>query len=172
MQYMYYYETPLGKIGIAEENGAVTHLWFPESPPPALHADIWETPVLKRAAKQLTGYFAGGKHAFTIPLAPGGTEFMQQVWTELGKIPYGETRTYKEIASALGRKNASRAVGLANNKNSVPLLIPCHRVIGSPKKSRSTATGSITTTQLTGYSGGLDRKKKLLELENPDLVIR
>ncbi|MCZ0861342.1 methylated-DNA--[protein]-cysteine S-methyltransferase [Methanocorpusculum sp. MG] len=151
MRYMFYYQTPIGNIGIAEENGAVTNLWFPGFPPPVV-ADLWETPVLKRAGKQLTGYFAGGRHPFTIPLAPEGTAFMQEVWAQLQKIPYGETRTYQEIAVAIGKKNGARAVGMANNKNPIPILIPCHRVIGRNGK-------------LTGYRGGLAVKEKLLRCE-------
>lgn len=151
MRYMYYYQTPLGKISIAEENGAITNLWFPGTPPP-VEADLWETAVLKRAGKQLTGYFAGGTHAFTVPLAPEGTEFMKSVWDQLQTIPYGTTQTYQEIAVVLGKKNGARSVGLANNKNPVPILIPCHRVIGKNGK-------------LTGYRGGVGIKQKLLELE-------
>lgn len=151
MRYMYYYQTPIGKIGIAEENGAITNLWFPTEPLPVT-ADLWETPVLKRAAKQLTGYFVGGRHPFTVPLAPQGTAFMQSVWAELQKIPYDETRTYGEIVRALGRPNGARVVGMANNRNPVPILIPCHRVIGRNGK-------------LTGYRGGIAVKEKLLTLE-------
>ncbi|MDV0440881.1 methylated-DNA--[protein]-cysteine S-methyltransferase [Methanorbis furvi] len=151
MRRMYYYQTPIGKIGMAEEDGFITNLWFPGTPAP-IDADLWETPVLKRAAKQLGGYFAGGKHPFTIPLAPKGTEFMQSVWAELQKIPCGTTVSYQEIAERIGKKNAARAVGLANNKNPIPILIPCHRVIGK-------------NGQLTGYRGGLAMKQKLLDLE-------
>jgi len=105
-----------------------------------------------KTASELKEYFSGRRKSFDIPLAPQGTQFQRNVWDALCQIPYGETRTYKEIAKAIGKPNASRAVGMANNKNSILLLIPCHRVIGS--------NGS-----LVGYAGGIDIKEKLLQLE-------
>ncbi|MBQ5703191.1 MAG: methylated-DNA--[Peptococcaceae bacterium] len=101
---------------------------------------------------QLEEYFAGLRAAFSLPLAPEGTDFQKAVWRELENIPYGETRTYGQIARALGNPKTSRAVGMANHKNPVAIMIPCHRVIG--------ADGS-----LTGYAGGLDIKETLLRLE-------
>ena len=109
--------------------------------------------LLKEAARQLEGYFSGDLRDFSLPLHPEGTAFMKQVWTILCGIPYGKTSTYGEIAAKTGSFGAARAVGLANNRNPIPIIIPCHRVIG--------ADGS-----LTGYRGGLELKKKLLELEN------
>jgi len=114
-------------------------------------------PVLRQAVEQLTAYFARELRTFDLPLAPRGSEFQVQVWKQLVEIPYGETTSYGEIARRLGHTNAaSRAVGLANGRNPIPIVIPCHRVIG--------ANGS-----LTGYAGGLDRKQQLLEIEQDAL---
>ena len=115
-------------------------------------ATCQDTPLLLEAKRQLEEYFAGLRAAFSLPLAPEGTDFQKAVWRELENIPYGETRTYGQIARALGNPKASRAVGMANHKNPVAIMIPCHRVIG--------ADGS-----LTGYAGGLDIKETLLRLE-------
>ena len=104
------------------------------------------------AARQLQEYFAGCRREFSLPLAPRGTEFQRQVWYALEGIPYGETRTYGEIARAIGKPKACRAVGMANHRNPLSILVPCHRVVG--------ADGS-----LTGYGGGLEAKQFLLELE-------
>ncbi|HRC84169.1 MAG TPA: methylated-DNA--[protein]-cysteine S-methyltransferase [Thermoanaerobaculia bacterium] len=103
--------------------------------------------------QQLEEYFAGKRHEFDLRLAPLGTPFQQQVWQALTRIPYGETRSYGEIAREIGWPNASRAVGAANGANPIPIVVPCHRVIG--------ANGS-----LTGFGGGLDVKKALLDLES------
>ena len=108
--------------------------------------------LLRRAARELEEYFAGERRDFTLPLAPAGTPFQQRVWRALEAIPYGETRTYAQIAAAVGNPRAVRAVGGANHRNPLPVVIPCHRVIG--------ADGS-----LTGYAGGLERKTLLLGLE-------
>ncbi|MEU8030595.1 methylated-DNA--[protein]-cysteine S-methyltransferase [Streptomyces sp. NPDC049099] len=112
-----------------------------------------DTPaVFAEAGEQLAAYFAGELTEFTVELALGGTPFQRSVWAQLTRIPYGETRTYGELADALGSPGASRAVGLANGRNPVGIIVPCHRVIGSD--------GS-----LTGYGGGLDRKRRLLDFE-------
>lgn len=108
--------------------------------------------LLWQAAAELGEYFAGHRRDFTLPLAPRGTEFQQRVWSELRRISYGETRSYGEIARAIGQPRACRAVGMANNRNPIAILIPCHRVIGRD--------GS-----LTGYAAGLTVKQQLLELE-------
>lgn len=108
--------------------------------------------VLEHGKEQLTAYFSGKTTAFDLPLQPEGTEFQQKVWAELLKIPYGETITYLELAVRLGDPKAVRAVGTANGRNPLAILIPCHRVIGAGNK-------------LTGYAGGIGRKKFLLELE-------
>jgi methylated-DNA-[protein]-cysteine S-methyltransferase len=104
------------------------------------------------AKRQLTAYFEGKLTQFDLPLAPDGTEFQQRVWAELQNIPFGETISYGELARRIGNPNASRAVGLANGRNPLSIIIPCHRVIGANGK-------------LTGYSGGLSRKERLLQLE-------
>ena len=109
-------------------------------------------PLLLEAAAQLRAYFAGELREFDLPLAPRGTVFQRQVWTAVSAIPYGSTATYAEIAAAIGRPSACRAVGAANGRNPLPLIVPCHRVIG--------AAGA-----LTGYGGGLERKRSLLDLE-------
>jgi len=107
---------------------------------------------LKPAVDQLEAYFCGALSSFDVPLAPEGTEFQHQVWAALLQVPFGETRTYGQIAKAIGQPKAARAVGLANNQNPLPILVPCHRVVG--------AKGA-----LTGYGGGLQRKKWLLQHE-------
>lgn len=103
--------------------------------------------------KEIMEYLNGERISFDFPYELEGTDFQKKVWKELTRIPYGETRTYKEIASAIGNKNASRAVGMANNKNPLMIVVPCHRVIGSDGK-------------LVGYAGGIDMKKDLLDLES------
>ena len=125
----------------------------------AAHAEAvpdakWEPSLLelKPVVDQLDGYFCGTRTRFNLPLDLTGTEFQLKVWRALCGIPYGATRSYGQIAKALGQPGAARAVGLANNHNPVPIIVPCHRVIG--------ADGS-----LTGYAGGLPRKRKLLDLE-------
>lgn len=108
--------------------------------------------VLRAACEQLTDYFAGRRQVFDLPLKPLGSEFQVRVWAELSRIPFGETMSYGELATRLGDKGASRAVGLANNRNPIPIIIPCHRVIG--------ADGSMV-----GFGGGLERKQWLLRHE-------
>ncbi|MDS1030881.1 methylated-DNA--[protein]-cysteine S-methyltransferase [Bacillota bacterium LX-D] len=151
MKYIFFYKTEIGKIGIAENRNAISNLYFPKEQIPQ-DAVIYETEILKEAGNQLQSYLSGGLKNFTLPLAPVGTEFMLCVWESLRSIPYGKTRSYQEIAQSLGNKKASRAVGLANNRNPIPIFIPCHRVIGANGK-------------LTGYRGGLQIKTQLLELE-------
>lgn len=107
---------------------------------------------VKKIKSQLDEYFAGKRTVFSIDYMLKGTDFQLKVWDALSKIPYGETRSYKEVATKVGNPKAARAIGMANNKNPISIIIPCHRVIGSNKK-------------LTGYAGGLDMKKGLLELE-------
>lgn len=147
MKKIFYYYTYAGRIGIAEEDGAITHLIFSER-----DWTVEETDLIKETKRQLDEYFAGKRKEFDIPTRLEGTEFQKRVWEELRKIPYGKTVTYKDIAEAVGCPKGFRAVGLANNRNPISIIYPCHRVIGS--------NGS-----LTGYGGGLDVKEKLLELE-------
>ena len=151
MKSIFFYETAIGKIGIAENGNAITNLYFHGEDVPE-DAVVNETELLKEAGSQLQSYLAGERKDFTLPLAPAGTEFMLRVWDALRAIPYGETRSYREIAQNIGNHKASRAVGLANNRNPIPIFIPCHRVIGKNGK-------------LTGYRSGLETKEYLLELE-------
>lgn len=155
---VYFYKGAIGHYGLREIDGALTNLWFNCRNLDDLmgmsidSGEVVETPLLREAKKQLDAYFAGKLKAFSLPMAPVGTPFRQLVWGQLSLIPYGETRTYGEIAALVGNPKASRAVGMANNHNPLPVFIPCHRVIG--------ANGT-----LTGYAGGLDIKSKLLCLE-------
>ena len=151
MKYLFYYETPVGKTGIAEEDGAVTDLFFEGETAPT-DAEIKETTVLKETYRQLDEYFREQRKEFHVPLKLKGTEFQKRDWAELLKIPYGETRSYGEIAKALGIPKGARAVGLANNRNPISIIVPCHRVIGFDGK-------------LVGYGGGLHIKEALLKLE-------
>lgn len=146
-----FYQTDIGAIGIAENRGLITNIFFENEQIPRNNI-IFETDILKEAARQLQDYLAGKLREFDLPLAPSGTEFMLRVWKSLLSIPYGETRSYQEIAQSVGNIKASRAVGHACNRNPIPIVIPCHRVIGANGK-------------LTGFGGGLDIKSHLLELE-------
>ncbi len=149
---VFYYQTKLGNIGIAEMEGKITHLFFDNETFPKKEYEEKESPILAEAGKQLKEYFMGKRTEFNLPLAPSGTEFMQRVWKALQTIPYGETRSYKQIAELAGNSKACRAVGMANNRNPIVIIIPCHRVIG--------ANGD-----LVGYGSGLDKKTFLLDLE-------
>lgn len=144
------YHSPVGDLQLEYENGAVTAL-------KTVKADVQSAGAPDALAEtvfsQLNEYFAGTRTAFNFPCAPQGTPFQQKVWAALREIPYGETRSYKQIAEAIGRPKACRAVGMANNRNPIIIVIPCHRVIG--------ADGS-----LTGYGGGLEMKRALLDLES------
>lgn len=157
MKNIFYYDTVIGCIGIAEQDNCITNVVFEADVIPAKSQGngelvVHETQLIREAAQQLNEYLKGERQLFSLPLAPEGTPFMKKVWDSLCRIPYGESRSYKQIAGDVGNSKASRAVGLANNRNPIPLIIPCHRVIGSNGK-------------LTGYRGGLDLKQKLLELE-------
>lgn len=181
MNYTYFYKTNIGRIGITENGTAITSVFFCDDnlqdtdclanasrlQDTARFLDtsrlqdtsclnettcIKETPLLQEAATQLSEYFAGNRTAFNIPMSPTGTAFQKKVWQVLQTIPYGETWSYKKVAMAIGNPNASRAVGMANNKNPIAIIVPCHRVIGANGK-------------LVGYAGGLDIKSHLLQLE-------
>lgn len=143
-------ETPVGEMWLAQQGDALAELRLPGERAP--EGEIGQTPLLLEAARQLREYFEGTRAAFELPLNPEGTAFQKAVWAELMKIPAGETRTYGDIARAIKKPNASRAVGSANHHNPLPVFIPCHRVIGS---------GGA----LVGYGGGLPLKRELLELE-------
>ena len=157
MKYYYTYQTTMGKFLIASNEYAITNLYFEKDPivagqhfPEGYHYQ--ETELLFVSYVQLCEYFAGNRKEFQLPIMLQGTDFMKSVWTAIAQIPYGETRTYSEIARAIGKPGAARAVGLANNRNPVPIFCPCHRVIGVGGK-------------LVGYRGGIAFKRKLLELE-------
>ena len=143
----YRINSPIGLLTLAEENDALTAIIFGST-----EHETGKSALLTETAKQLEAYFGGRLKHFDIPLAPRGTEFQQKVWQQLLTIPYGKTATYGEIAAQCGNPKACRAVGGANNKNPIPIIIPCHRVIGASNK-------------LVGYAGGLDIKQKLLDIE-------
>jgi len=143
------YETGWGKVVITADDEAVTAIRFGE---PAAVTEYGQSALADRAAQQLEEYFAGERIEFTAPLNPRGTEFQKRVWAALREIPYGQTRSYRQIAERIGCPSACRAVGLANAKNPIWIMIPCHRVVGSD--------GS-----LTGYAGGLPLKQRLLDIE-------
>ena len=149
MEKIFFYDTPVGKLCIGEEQGCITRVTWSKIPGEYV---LEETEGILACKNQLEEYFAGERRAFDLPLAPKGTAFQQKVWRALTEIPYGETRTYGEIAAAIGNPKAARAVGMANNKNPIGILIPCHRVIGADGK-------------LVGYAGGMEKKAFLLELE-------
>jgi len=151
MKKYYFYDYPLCRLGIAEEDGAICRVFFDMGKTPA-DFEYGETPLIKKAAKQLDEYFNGKRKVFELPLNPQGTAFQVKVWKALQKIPCGKTRSYGEIARMAGNPKASRAVGMANNRNPIVIIIPCHRVIGH--------NGS-----LTGFGGGLELKRQLLDLE-------
>ena len=146
--------SPIGPLTLVAVDGALVGLRMAEhrhAPAPGSD-EVPDDAAFVDVAAQLTAYFAGGLDAFDVPLALGGTPFQQLVWTTLAEIPYGSTTTYGELAASIGQPGAARAVGLANGRNPVSIIVPCHRVVG--------ADGS-----LTGYGGGTQRKRFLLELE-------
>ncbi|WP_434797555.1 methylated-DNA--[protein]-cysteine S-methyltransferase [Terrisporobacter vanillatitrophus] len=153
MNNIFFYETEIGIIGIRENNKSITDIFFSKVD---TNDNIEETDLIKECFKQLKEYLEGNRRKFDLPLEARGTEFQKKVWNELLKIPYGETKSYKDIAIAIGNEKACRAIGMANNKNHIPIIIPCHRVIGSNGK-------------LVGYAGGLNVKEKLLNIENLDV---
>ena len=144
----YYYNSPIGTLYIAEKNGKISNISFADN----LNCELEKTPLINSAIKQLDEYFAQKRKTFDLPLCIEGTEFQKSVYNALLKIEYGKTATYSDIANLISNPNATRAVGNANNKNKILIVIPCHRVIGKNKT-------------LTGYSGGLEKKQYLLNLE-------
>ena len=153
MKYCYTFSHKYCNLFIAEENEAICRIIF-QSNKTKITKDFkhCETPLIKKASKQLNEYFNGKRKVFDLPLVLHGTDFQIKVLKALQTIPYGETLSYGQLAAAIGNPKASRAVGMANNRNPIPVIIPCHRVIGSNGK-------------LTGYAGGLELKQKLLDLE-------
>ena len=147
-------ESPAGPLIIAADDTGLRHIEFHQNRHPADRAD-WrggDNDVLQAAEAQLDEYFAGTRTSFELPLAPQGTPFQLEVWQELARIPYGATISYAELAQRVGKPAATRAVGAANGRNPLPIVLPCHRVIG--------ADGA-----LTGFGGGLPVKQILLRLE-------
>lgn len=149
MKYCFSYNTMLGIIEICADEKAILNLSFGKA---VVNAAVAETPLILEAYRQLAEYLNGARKSFDLPLNLQGTAFQKSVWKVLQAIPYGQIKTYRKIAEEIGYPKAARAVGIANNKNPLPIFIPCHRVIG--------ANGS-----LTGYLGGLAVKQTLLDLE-------
>lgn len=151
-------ESPLGPLLLVADDSGLRQIEFVNGRGKAQPESSWkkDPAPLEETVRQLRAYFAGDLEAFDLPLAPEGTPFQLEVWRRLCDIPYGETISYGELARRIGNPKASRAVGLANGSNPIPIVIPCHRVIGSNGK-------------LTGYGGGLPIKEKLLALERRQL---
>lgn len=148
MIYRYSYETELGSVTFVEEDGALLAI----STHRVYEGVSQETALIKEAHRQLSEYLKGERKMFDLPLQMKGTDFQQRVWNALLEIPYGETRNYKQIAEAIGNPKAVRAVGMANNRNPLLIVVPCHRVIGADGK-------------LVGYGAGIEKKEFLLRLE-------
>jgi methylated-DNA-[protein]-cysteine S-methyltransferase len=152
--------SPIGELLLLRDDRGLTGLFMDAGrhAPPSLEGSRGDPAAFSDVAAQLAAYFAGELTAFDLPLAPSGSPFQLEVWAALRTIPYGETRSYVDIARQIGKPSGSRAVGLANGRNPISIIVPCHRVIG--------ANGS-----LTGYGGGLDRKRTLLDLESSTLPL-
>jgi methylated-DNA-[protein]-cysteine S-methyltransferase len=143
-------KSPIGWLRIEADSYGVTRIEFLENPP--LSAPMIRSPFLKETYNQLAEYFRGDRISFKLTLNLKGTDFQQQVWSALGNIPFGTTASYKDIAEKIGCPKGARAVGMANNKNPLPIVVPCHRVIG-------------VSGDLTGYAGGMEIKTDLLRHE-------
>lgn len=157
-------ETPVGKLFLTASDAALTELLFENhraevdgvaQVTETLFEDGTPHAILDQAEQELSEYFAGERKSFTVPIAPQGTDFQRAVWTELQMIPFGETISYIELARRMGDEKKTRAVGLANGKNPISIIIPCHRVIG--------ANG-----HLVGYGGGIENKRWLIDFEATD----
>lgn len=146
--HIYTYQTKIGPITIHESNNKITKILINEKN----SVNTEESNLTKQTIKEINEYLDHKRTDFTIPLDPQGTDHQIKVWNELKKIPYSETRTYKELATSLGNPNASRAIGSACGKKPIMIIVPCHRVIG-------------TNGKLTGYAGGIGVKEKLIDLE-------
>jgi len=151
-----YLNSPVGELRLVSDGHALLRIEFENHR--GSDGQQRNDPVLTETASQLTQYFAGKRRSFSLPLAASGTDFQRQVWAALEQIPFGELRSYSDIATAIGNLKAVRAVGAANGRNPIPIIVPCHRVIGSNGK-------------LTGFAGGLPAKQKLLELEAAQLTL-
>jgi methylated-DNA-[protein]-cysteine S-methyltransferase len=152
MTYFKIIESPLGPLRLVCDDMAMLRIEFPDRH--GTEGKPENNKLLQRCERQLCEYFAGKRREFNLPLAAKGTEFQHRVWDALRNIPFGELRSYRDIANDIGNRKAVRAVGAANGKNPIPIVVPCHRVIGSD--------GS-----LTGFAGGLAAKQLLLRLESP-----
>lgn len=146
-------DTPVGKLMLCADETGISALKFG-----AQSSRMDASPLLDTAQRELEEYFAGRRRAFSVPLSIHGTSFQERVWRALMQIPYGETISYGELARRIGNPKACRAVGMANHVNPIPIIIPCHRVVGAKGK-------------LTGYAGGLEIKRILLETEGIDVKI-
>ena len=155
-----WYESPVGSLLLAGSHAALHYVSFSAGRHAVAIEPRWteDRSMFAEAIRQLTEYFSGERKTFTLELAPLGTEFQRSVWTELREIPYGETISYKQLAERISKPRAVRAVGAANGANPIPIIIPCHRVIGHDGG-------------LTGFGGGLPLKKRLLELESRQLAL-
>jgi len=155
-----WFASPVGPLLLAGSRDRLNYLSFASGRHAVAVDPDWvqEDSSFEEPVRQLRQYFAGERKVFSLPLAPAGTEFQQAVWSELHRIPYGETISYKELAQRIGKPKAVRAVGAANGANPIPIIIPCHRVVGND--------GS-----LTGFGGGLPLKKRLLALESRQLAL-
>lgn len=150
-----WHDSPIGRLFIAASDVGIRAIEFPENRHPVKRDGDWREgthPLLDTARTQLDEYFALKRKRFDLPLAPRGTEFQLQVWNALREIPFGQTRSYAQQATTIGKPTATRAVGAANGRNPIPIIVPCHRVIG--------ASGA-----LTGFGGGIETKRFLLRLE-------
>ena len=153
--------SPVGVLTlVAGADGLAAILWEDDDPvrvPLGPTREAPDDPLLAETARQLDAYFAGTRTVFDLPLAPVGTDFQRTVWAALATIPYGETRSYADIARQIGRPSACRAVGAANGRNPISIVVPCHRVVG-------------TSGTLTGFAGGLPAKRRLLQIEGALLL--
>jgi methylated-DNA-[protein]-cysteine S-methyltransferase len=153
-KYMYYsiYESPISPMIIVGDEIGITNIYLNKVFKESFNKYIRNDKFFEKVINQLDDYFHGKLYKFDLKLNPIGTDFQKKVWNKLVEIPYGQVCSYKDIANSIGNIKACRAVGMANSKNPIPIIIPCHRVIGS-------------NGRLTGYAGGLDVKEKLLNLE-------
>jgi len=165
MKPLYYdrFDSPIGPLTVATDDHGVQHILFAENRHDARGRQGWQHdprhPMVAEARRQLLDYLSGKRRDFDLPLRPQGTDFQRQVWQTLADIPFGETWTYAQLAGRIGKPTAMRAVGAANGRNPLPIVLPCHRVIG--------ADGS-----LTGFGGGLPTKLALLRLEGAEAVMQ
>ena len=147
------FDTPVGRLRLVEDQAGICAVQFADGEDAPAEAG-GQGRFLAQARGQLLEYFAGERRSFDLPLSTHGTPFQEKVWAALRSIPWGETRSYRQVAEMIGSPKAARAVGMANNRNPIPILIPCHRVVGKDGT-------------LVGYAGGLERKRALLDLERP-----